>query len=238
MNVFDIIISIFLVMSGIVGFKKGAIKGVVNLIGMIAIFYIAYLFKGIVGDFLCVNLPFFEMFGNFKDIDILNVFLYQLIGFLVVFGVLYSVFAIILNITGVIQKIVDYTIILTLPSKIIGIIIGLLEGYLVLFIIFLVASVPFENALIYRESEFINKILYETPILSSSTEDITKSTKEILNLAKELQNNEKNKEQVTIETADIMLKYNIVSSKVLEKVYQKDKLGDIPGLQEKINEYK
>ncbi len=238
MNVFDIVILIFMAMSGVVGFKKGAIKGAVNLVGMLAIFYIAYLSKGIVGNFLSINLPFFEMFGSFKDIDILNVFLYQLIGFLIVFAVLYSVFAIVLNVTGVIQKFIDHTIILTLPSKLIGILVGLLEGYLILFIVFLVASVPFENALIYQESEFVNKIIYETPVLSSSTENITNSTKEILNLADDINNETKNSTEISIEAADIMLKYDIVSAEVLEKVYEKDKLGEIPGLEAKINEYK
>ena len=54
-------------------------------------FIIAYSLKGVVGNFLCMILPFF-----IKDIVTINIIFYQLIGFLLAFGVLAFFFNLIL----------------------------------------------------------------------------------------------------------------------------------------------
>ena len=43
MNILDIAIILILVMSAIVGFKRGAIKEIVSLVGIIIVFVVAFL---------------------------------------------------------------------------------------------------------------------------------------------------------------------------------------------------
>ena len=145
MNIFDIGILVILIMFFIVGWKKGVIKETVSLVGLIVIFVVAFTFKEEIGNVLCKYLPFFTFEGNIKGLVSLNILIYQMIGFIIIYSVLYAVYQIILKISGIFQKIVNWTLILALPSKLAGAIIGLVEGYLIVFALLLVAIVPLKD---------------------------------------------------------------------------------------------
>ena len=66
MNILDVAIVLGLAMSAIIGFKRGAIKEIVSLIGIIVVFIIAFSFKGVLGNVLCKWLPFFNFAGNLE----------------------------------------------------------------------------------------------------------------------------------------------------------------------------
>ena len=60
-----------------------------------------------------------------------------------------SVLQIVIKITGGIEKILDFTIILGIPSKLLGALFGFLESYLFVFIaLFLLSMLPTTNELI------------------------------------------------------------------------------------------
>ena len=59
MTFIDLFVVILFIFAAIEGFKKGFIKELTSLIGTIVIFVVSYNLKGIVGNFLCLFLPFF-----------------------------------------------------------------------------------------------------------------------------------------------------------------------------------
>ena len=134
MNILDIIIILLLLASAITGFKRGVIKELVMLVGIVIVYIIAFSLKGILGLLLCKICPFF----SFDGLPSLNIIMYQLIAFIIIASVLFGIYHFILKLTGIIQKVIDLSIILTLPSKILGLAVGFIEGYIILFMILLV----------------------------------------------------------------------------------------------------
>ena len=237
MNILDIGIVLILIMSAIVGFKRGAIKEIVSLVGIIIVFIVAFAFKGVLGNVLCKWLPFFNFAGNLEGVTVLNILLYQLIAFLIIYSLLFSVYMIVMKISGIVQKIVHMTIILWLPSKLIGAVVAFITGYVMVFVVLLALLIPLKDTDMFRGSKFANYIVYDTPILASSSENISTSINEIYTLGEDLSTGEINKNQANLETMDILLKYKIVSPKTARELFALDKLDSIIGLEKVIEKY-
>ena len=237
MNILVIVIVLFLIMFAITGFKKGLIKEATSVIGMILIFVIAYILREPLGNFLCKYLPFFQFGGTLEGMTAINILIYQLIAFLIIYSLLFSVYTIVLHLSGILQKLVNMTVILYLPSKIGGAIIGLLEGYIVLFIVLLVAMIPCKDKPIFLESKLTNQIVYHTPILSKGTGSMTNSIQEIYDLGDQLSKNELTTNEANLKTIDVMLKYKVVRPKTVEQLEALDKLKGIQELDDVIKKY-
>ena len=82
-----------ILMTGLVGWKRGVLKEAVFLIGTILILIIAFNMKNVVGDVLCKYLPFFTFSGNLEGVITLNIFIYQAIAFAFIVAVLYAIFS-------------------------------------------------------------------------------------------------------------------------------------------------
>ena len=123
LNVIDVVILLFLTMGAVLGFKKGAIQTLATLIGTILIIVLAYYLKNPLSVLMYTYLPFFKLGGIFKGITVVNILIYEAIAFFIILSILSVLLSIILKVTGIISKIVDHSIILTLPSKLIGIIV-------------------------------------------------------------------------------------------------------------------
>ena len=161
------IIGIILIF-GIGGLKNGFFKQTVITIGTILLFVVSYYLKDYVADFLSYNFPFFDFGGNMTGLVSLNIIMYQLIGFILVFVVLSIVFGLIVKITGIFEKLLKFTIVLGIPSKILGFLLGLVEGYVVVFIALFFLHQPIVNVGILGESKFMDSILsFSMPIASS-----------------------------------------------------------------------
>lgn len=237
MNIIDIGIILILIIFIIAGWKTGVIKEAVSLVGLILIFVIAYTFKEELGNFMCKYLPFFEFSGSIKGLVSINILIYQLIAFLIIFSVLYAIYQIVLKISGVLQKLVNFTIILALPSKIAGAVIGLLQGYLMIFAILLLAVVPLSNHEIFKESKLTEIIVYKTPLISSYTKDISNTVTEIYTLADKVANEDLSINQANLEIIDTMIKYDVVSKKTVQQLEILDKLKTVKGLDKVLNKY-
>lgn len=237
MNIFDIIIILLLIMFAIVGFKKGVIEEVVSLVGIILVFVISFYLKGYVGNFLCKYLPFFNFSSNLKGMVTLNILLYQLIGFFIVYGILFGIYQIILKVSGIIQKLLNLTIIFILPSKILGAVVALISGYITLFIILLTLYIPLHNNELFAGSNMVNKIIYETPILSKKTSNISTSITEIYDLTDAVGNNKISINDANLKALDIMLKHKVVDKKTVEQLIVLDKLKDVHNIDSIVNKY-
>lgn len=237
MNILDIVIALVLIMSAIIGFKRGAIKEVVSLVGIIIVFILAFSLKGVLGNVLCKWLPFFNFAGNLEGVTVLNILLYQLIAFLIIYSLLFSVYMIVVKISGIVQKIVHMTVILWLPSKLIGAVVAFITGYVMVFVVLLALLIPLKDTDIFKNSKFANYIVYDTPILASSSENISTSINEIYELGEDLSKGDISKNEANVKTMDILLKYKVVSAETARELVVLDKLDDISGLDKAIEKY-
>ena len=221
MNVFDIGIILFIAIFAIAGAKQGLIKSAISLVGIIAVFLIAFYLKNPFGNFLCKYLPFFKFTGELEGLVLL----------LSIYGILTSV-------SGLIQKLVNATIILKLPSAIGGFIVGILEGYLFVFLILLFLVLPFQNFKMFTDSSLVNTVVYKTPILSSTTSNVTNSIKDIYEVSDKVVNKKISTNEANLEIIDTMIKYDITTAHTVEQLVILDKLDGVIGVDKIIAKYK
>ena len=105
MNVVDVIIIALLILGGVAGFKAGVIKKLTDFIGMFVVIILAFYLKNYISVIMYENLPFFNFFGLINGIDALNILLYEVIAFLVIFIALLFVLKVVLMLTGLVEKI-------------------------------------------------------------------------------------------------------------------------------------
>ncbi len=233
-NVFDIGIVLLIIMSAVSGMKQGALKSSINFIGTILVYVLAFLFKSKVGVLLCKLCPFF----NFDGYPTLNILLYQMIAFVLVAGVLFIIFNFIMKATGIVQRLVDMTIILKLPSSILGFVVGLFEGYIVMFIVLAVLAVPFRNFDMYQDSKVINTILHKSPILTKSLGGVIDSLADTIKVTTKMESNEIDQKNTT--NLDIMGAYldnNIISKEDALDIIDMDKFDTVPGIRQYVESY-
>lgn len=223
MNIIDIIIILFIILGGLVGFKEGVIKKVSSVVGLILVLIISFSLKNKLSFYFFENLPFFELWGVFKGIQILNVILYEVLAFLIIASILMIVYRLLLGVTGLIEKILKATIILSIPSKILGFIVGLIESYIWVYIFLFVLTLPIINMKEVYSSKIASYIMEETPYLSK----YTNKTVEIYdNIYKALnEKDSKSNEQINEETMDLMLKYDIITVESAEKLIERNKVS-------------
>lgn len=166
-NIIDIIIILLVLCGAVMGFKNGVFQQLVNTVGFIAIVIIAFLLKNPVSNFLYTILPFFKFDGVLKGITSFNILLYEVIAFVVVFGVLLAIFRILVSFTNIFEKILKMTIILGIPSKLLGAIVGAIEYFIFVFVLLYIVSLPIFNIEIVHGSKYKDPILNNTPVLSS-----------------------------------------------------------------------
>ena len=234
-NVFDIGIILLLIMGVVVGFKRGVIKETASLLGIIIVFILSFSLKNVLGNILCTYLPFFKFKGTIEGLSILNIFMYQMIAFLLVFGVLLTLYEIIIKLSKIINKIINITLVLIIPSKILGAILSLIKTYIILTAVFLVLMIPIGHSSVFKESTIINIMLYKTPLISNYISNFSKPINEIYDLLKDIKN--KNKNNINLEALDIMLKYNVVSKETITNLVNLNKLDDIKNINKVLEKY-
>lgn len=225
MNIVDIIIVLALIMSFIIGFKRGFLRQVVALIGIIITYVLAYNFKGYLGNFFCQIFPFSKFSGNIQGLTTLNIIIYELIAFIILFGLLFVVYEIIINVTKLFEKIIDASIILTIPSKLLGGLFSLLEGYLLVFLTIIILSIPLKTSGLIDNSFLANKIVYSTPVLSSTASSLTDSLEETINLVDNIYNKKITIKEANKELLKVELKYKIIDGRTAKELNDRNKIS-------------
>ena len=219
-NIVDIIIGVFILVMGITGAKRGVFKELVLCCGTILVFIIAYIFKDLLGNIFLRYFPMFDFPNFFKGIVTLNILVYQVIAFIIVLALLLILFEAILHFTGIFEKILKFTIILGIPSKIFGFLVGLIEGYVLSFVILFLLTQPAFNFKIFRSSKYGNYILTSSPILTNITKDSVDIVEDIYSLK-----NIDNPDEVNTRILEMMLEKKVVGYDIVNELYQKDKLN-------------
>jgi len=217
MGIVDVIIILFLLFGAVVGFHKGFFSRTVSFVGLIVILVASFLLKDIIANFLLNFLPFF-----IKDAEILNILLYQAIGFVIVFGMLFGIFQLVVTLTNVFEKVLTLTIILGIPSKVLGAFVGFLEAVLISFVALLILNQPMFNLTMVHESKVGEFILTKTPIISNLGEGTIKTMDEIHQLTKHYENKDYN--TFNKEGLKVMLNNKIVSKETVQMLIDNKKI--------------
>jgi len=237
MNMLDISILLFLILGGIIGFREEFTKSLVNFLGYIIIIVLAFILKNPIAEFLMLHFPFFDFYGVIKGVSVLNILVYEVIAFSVVFFLLIIILKVLQIFTSIFEKLLSLTIVLGIPSKILGMIIGVLKNYVLVFVILFILSLPnFSSHSIIKDSSFRTPILGNTPILSMFASKTIKVFDEF-SLLKDKYKNTSSSNNFNYETLDLFLKYGIVKPDLVLKLSNEDKLH-IKGVSKLIEKYK
>ena len=231
-TILDIIIIVLFIIAIVLGFKKGILKEIVSFIGTIIIFIISYQLKGIVGNFLCLICPFY-----IKDLVTVNIMFYQIIAFILTFGILSFLFNLFINLTKTIDNLLDKIKLLNIPLRILGAIISVFKMYLTVFILLLLVMIPFRNTSIVKKSLLTEKIVYETPILSKGSKEVIFVLEEIIILDRDIAKGKITINEGNLKILDLLLKYNMIDKDTVIDLYNKDKIRGIEDIETVVLNY-
>lgn len=190
-------------MGAIVGYKHGAIQEGIKFVGIFVILIISFMLKDKLMVLLYENLPFFDFFGFIKGLDAINILFYQLVSFLIIFAALTFILKVLIVITGFVEWLLKLTVFLRIPSKIIGIFVGMLEYYVYVFIILYILNMPIFNLTYVNDSKYGNSVLENTPILSNLVSDTVDVYKDVWNIIKN-KDNKSNREVNSLVLATLL----------------------------------
>lgn len=225
-NIVDAVIVLLILMGAIIGMKRGVIKQSVMTIGMILVVILSFILKNPVSSLMYKYMPFISFGGVLENLSVLNILLYEVIAFAIVFGVLSAILIVFIKISVILEKILKVTVVLAIPSKILGFILGAVEYYLVVFVILFILSQPtfkIEELDFVNESKLKPIILKNTPVISNLTKKTIDTFVDINNLIKNRDNI--SDEEFNCKSLDIMIENKFLDEKSAEYLYSKGKIN-------------
>lgn len=226
MNVIDIVIIILLALGFLLGFARGFTKELVNFLGLFVVLVLSFILKNPISIFFYKHLPFFNFGGIFKDITVLNILLYEVLAFILVFAVLFVIFKILLLGTKIFEKILKMTIILGIPSKILGGILGIVENWVYIFIGLYLLNLPMFNINLINGSKVANIIYNHTPILNVVC-DKTLSIVGEINELKEEYKTTNNTDEFNQKALNSMIDTNVITKENAQYLINKNKIKGV-----------
>lgn len=234
-NLIDVVIILCILMAGLAGGKKGAINEIVNVVGIILVYFLSFLLMNPLANIFYKYLPFFNFRGSLDGIVVFNIIFYKILAFLIIAFILFNLYTIILKLSGLLQKLVNATIVLSIPSQIIGFLIGLVQGYIVVFIALTILKIPCANFNMFNESLFADKIIYKSFILTDSLGNTTQAMHDVFDLVETSKKNSKN--SINLKSLDIMLKYKVVDKETVNMLVDSNKLTGITNIDTVTDKY-
>lgn len=222
-NIVDVLILLVIGLWGVCGFKRGFIKQGVMTIGTILMFMIAFYLKNPIAEFLSLYLPFFK-FGGIMGADVFNILMYQLIAFVLVVSVLEIGLNLLIRLSGFIEFLLKITIVFGIPSKILGFILGVVEGFVIVYVALFFLKQPAFDLKVFDDSKLAPVVLQKIPVLSNVAGGFVDTFESLSDLTKQY-GTSNDSDSYTRDALNIMLKYKIVSVKYVEKLIEKDKIS-------------
>ncbi len=219
-TVVDILIIIFIALGTWAGWKRGLIKSLVNLVGLVAIVVISYSLRIPLANFLIDKLPFFPIDG----LASLSILIYNVISFIFIFIMLYCVLNIVLAVTGFIDTLLKFTVIWILPSKIGGAIIGFMESWVFVFLVIFVLSSFSLTASFVSPSKVSNFILDKTPILGNYLGGLSNSARDIYEIVEDMKDSNKDTKSVDFDILMTLINYNVITPEKAQELVDTGKL--------------
>lgn len=232
MNIVDVIILLALALGAVTGFIRGFFKQTVIFVGTILVVVLSFILKNPLSMILYENLPFFK----FSGLTSLNIILYEALAFMICLAVLTLTLSLAIKISGIIEKLLDLTIVFALPSKILGMIVGLIQNIVIVYVVLFVVSMPVFSVPFLSESKFAEMILTKTPIVSNVTNNAVNTFNEIAEFTTKAINI-KDIDETNSKIVEIMLKNDIVKIDSIKLLNDKGKIK-LLNIDELINKYK
>ena len=182
------------------------------------------------------HLPFFNFWGILKGVTVINILLYEVIAFLILVFVFSLIYKLILFAANIFEKILEFTIILGIPSKVLGLVVGVFEYFIFVFIVLYVVTLPFFDTKAVTESKYGLKILNNTPVLSKYTEDVTRILNDFVYLKDKYQM-EGTADDFNREALVTLLNYKVVTPKSIDRLVERNKI-QIDDIDEILNNYR
>ena len=224
MNIVDVVIIFGLLLGGVSGWHNGFFKQSVTLVGTIICFILAWVFKDIIANFLSYTLPFFNFAGPFEGLTSLNIVLYQLLSFILLLILFTSVLVVLIKITNGFEKFLKFTIILGIPSNILGFIVGIIEAYVILFAILFFVNQPVFNLEIVNDSKLTTPILNSSPGLSNIVGNMNDAIGDIYDITKSYNVNQ-NPDSFNREVINTLLEHDVVDQEYVNTLREKGKIN-------------
>ena len=225
-NPIAIVVSIFVILiiiSDIIdGYKKGFLESGVKFLKTLVAMLIAYFCKAPLSKYMYLNLPFFQLEGIFKGVSSLNVIIYEIIAFFVIFALVLLIINIVSAILKLDEKVLRLVSIIGVPNKIMGAVINGLKSIVLLYFglsLFFVGA----NFMKWDVGESLGTYIVEMPLLKNTFGNILDSCNEITDLAVEYENIQ-DKEELNNKSIDILLEYDIISEENLELLIESGKI--------------
>ena len=222
----DIALIILLLLGGFIGAQRGFTQQLVHTVGTIAVIILAFIFKTPLAYLLYKTMPFLNFSGSIEGITSLNLLLYALIAFLLIFLVLSAVLVFLKRTTKFFEKLLKLTLILGIPSKILGAIVGVINNAIYIFIAIYFLSLPVFNFTPITESKLANTMLNNTPILSSVCSKTLEVFIDIDQLVDEYRN-EKDAKYLNQATLQLLVDKKIITKKVVNELIASGKLTNV-----------
>lgn len=232
MNTISIVIVLIILSFGVLGLKRGAIKEAAVVIGNILAIVLAFVLKDLFASYLISVFPAYKISSVIGSLSSLSIIFYKLLAFLILLIIFRFILRIIVSLSGIISKIVDATIILLLPNRILGFILGIVEGYILMFVALNVLMIPLSSNATFMDSEVRKYIVEETPILKDSFGGLNTSLEEVMQLDKN-----DNENSLNLKVIDILLKNKIITKDEVQELASNGKLVNVEGLDTVINKY-
>ena len=220
----DIIVVILILLGTYLGWRKGLIKSLVSVIGLVAIFIISFAIKDKIANILIDNLPFFSLPG-LEGLTSINVLLYNVIAFLVIFILLYCLLNIIIAITGFVDTLLKFTVIWIIPSKIGGAIVGFIESWVFVYLALFVISLFSVTAGFVWDGKVSSFILNHTPVINRLTGGAKTAINEITDAIEEFRNDsEKTTEDLNLRILQIEIVNGVISKEKAQELIDTGKV--------------
>ena len=224
MNYIDFIWLGIILLYGLIGFKRGFTKELVSCLGFTIVLWVSFFLKNPISEFFYKNFPFFPLAGYFKGLSTLNILIYEVFAFLLVISIAFVIFRLLVFGTSIFEKFLKMTIILGIPSKILGMLVGFIEGFFWVFVIIYILSLPIFKHNWLENSKWQKEISTNVPILSKQIDGFKKVSEEIKELKDDYQDKEINADEFNYKALDLMLKYNVIKVDSVQILKEKGKL--------------
>lgn len=226
MNIIDIGVVIFLIFGFLIGFKRGFTKELVKALGFILVLVLSYIFKNPLSVILYEHLPFLNI-GILKGVEVLNILIYELIAFIICLIVFSLILKVLTLVTSIFEKLLNATIILGIPSKILGGVVGVIHHFIIIFVILYILTLTCFDVDFINNSKLKDNIVTKTPILSSLILKGSDVIGEFINLKNEYNDKSISEYEFNLKAIDLFLKYDVVSYDNLVKLIDSGKIKSI-----------
>ena len=203
--IISIVILILLSFGVLLGIKRGFTYQLIKMVGIFLILILSYLLKDLIAE---IFIKYFDFIKIDKSISII---FYRMLSFIILCFIFRLILQLLLRISKTFENILKATVILSIPSKILGGILGFIEYYIYIFIILLVLNLPFMPIDIGK-SKMASSMINGTPLMSENLD---------LRLFEDLKEVVDSKGN-TEDYLEVLIKHGIINRKEAMKILEKN----------------